>query len=64
MPNGLDFSYAIPQVNGSTNYGYEHPSMDNLRVTSSKIMHVDSNLNIRGLAIDPNPDSKPKPGEF
>lgn len=64
MPLSLDYSHVIPQVNGATNLAYEHSSTDNLRVTSSKFMHIDSNLNIRGLAMDASPINGTPPGEM
>lgn len=56
MPNGLDYSFVLPQINGTPNQAYEHSnnaSTDNLQVASSKIMHVNSNLDL--TKIDPNP---------
>lgn len=55
MPNGLDYSYAIPHVNGTPNPGYEHsntPSINNLNVTST-IMHVNSNLELASVGNNP-----------
>jgi hypothetical protein len=49
MPQGLDFSFAIPQVDGSSNYAFDHSnasSLNNLNVVSSNIMPVNSNMNV------------------
>jgi hypothetical protein len=61
MPNGLDYSYILPAPNGNVNPSFEHsnaPSTDNLHVGASKLMHVDSNLNLTG--IDPSPTPRMK----
>lgn len=61
MPNGLDYSYVIPtsQSNGMSNPAFERSSSDNLTVVSSKIMHIDSNLNL--TAMNPSPEAS-QPG--
>lgn len=62
MPNGLDYSFVIPQSSGHLNTAYQKSISDNLNVVSSRIMHVDSNLNISSMNVDPSPNSS-QPGE-
>lgn len=62
MPNGLDYSFVIPQTNGALNAAYEHSVPENLNVVSSRFMHVDSNLNISAMNTDPSPNTS-QPGE-
>jgi hypothetical protein len=52
MANGLDFSYVIPDMNGTPNQGFErsnNPSMNNLNVVSSNLMHVNSSLELSSM---------------
>jgi hypothetical protein len=64
MANGLDYSFVIPNINGHPNQAFEHsntPSVNNLNVVSSTIMHVNSNLEL--AAMGRNGSSKaPAPG--
>lgn len=56
MPTGLDFSFAIPHIDGNSNIAFDHSngsSINNLNVVSSNIMHVDSNMELSSMANNP-----------
>lgn len=67
MPNGLDYSFILPQPNGGANHAFEHSnnsSSNNLHVASSRIMHVDSNMNLPDIDSNPSPQETRSNREF
>lgn len=57
LPNGLDYSFILPEYIPAAPYkniatSYDNPiaiSTDNLSLKPPKLMHVDSNLNLAGM---------------